>query len=214
MNEKIYSVLKHRILFLEYRPGQILNEKVLAQEFGVSRTPLREVLNRLEWEQLARILPRSGTMVTEIEFQKMMNVYQVRLEIEELAGKLAADHLTADHIEWIEALESECDKLLTVKNRALLAGIDFKLREMVYEAAGNPVLTEISERLYHQTFRLWASIMEKGEWSEEVRAMSDEISELLTAFKSSTPHAAGNIRKDHMMKHLERLRSKFLGIKP
>ncbi len=213
MNEKIYSVLKHRILFLEYRPGQILNEKVLAQEFEVSRTPLREVLNRLEWEQLARILPRTGTMVNEIEFQKMMNVYQVRLEIEELAGKLAADHISPDHMARLEALKGECDKLLAVKDRALLAGIDFKLRDIIYGAAGNPVLTEISERLYHQTFRLWASIMEKGEWSEEVRAVSDEITELVSAFKSSTPHTAGNIRKDNMMKHLERLRSKFLGIK-
>jgi DNA-binding GntR family transcriptional regulator len=68
MNPDIYREIKRRILFLEYEPGQILNENVLAREFGVSRTPMREVLYRLSWEQLARIIARTGTMVTQIEF--------------------------------------------------------------------------------------------------------------------------------------------------
>jgi DNA-binding GntR family transcriptional regulator len=49
MNREIYRTIKDRILFLEYKPGQILNENTLAEEFGVSRTPLREVLSRLVW---------------------------------------------------------------------------------------------------------------------------------------------------------------------
>ena len=56
MNREIYRTIKNRILFLEYNPGQILNENTLAEEFGVSRTPLREVLSKLVWEHLARIL--------------------------------------------------------------------------------------------------------------------------------------------------------------
>jgi len=76
MNEQIYTVIKNRILFLEYAPGQILNENVLAKEFGVSRTPMRDVLNRLEWEKMARVIPRTGTMVNEIKFEHMMNIYR------------------------------------------------------------------------------------------------------------------------------------------
>ena len=82
MNPEIYEILKDRILFMEYRPGHILNEKVLAEEFKMSRTPLREVLMRLEWDMLVRILPRTGALVTEIEFYLMMNTYQVRFEVE------------------------------------------------------------------------------------------------------------------------------------
>lgn len=108
MNYEIYRTIKDRILFLEYTPGQILNENILAEEFGVSRTPLREVFNRLEWEQLVKILPRTGTMVIEIEFQKMLNVFQIRFEIEELAGMLAGEHITDDHLEKIEKIRQEC----------------------------------------------------------------------------------------------------------
>lgn len=58
MNIEIYTQIKDRILYMDYKPGEILNEKSLAEEFGVSRTPLREILTRLEWEKLVRVLPR------------------------------------------------------------------------------------------------------------------------------------------------------------
>jgi len=57
MNQQIYQKILNRILFFEYVPGQILNENALANEFGLSRTPLRDVLSRLEWEQLVKIIP-------------------------------------------------------------------------------------------------------------------------------------------------------------
>ncbi|MFN2435685.1 MAG: GntR family transcriptional regulator, partial [Desulfotignum sp.] len=84
----MYQILRERILYMEYHPGQILNENVLAQEFQVSRSPVRNVLNRLEWEQLVRIIPRTGSMVTEIEFNKIMHVFQVRFECEVLEIQL------------------------------------------------------------------------------------------------------------------------------
>ncbi len=57
MNQNIYRKLRERIIFLEYEPGHILKEQVLAKEFGVSRTPLRTVLFRLEWEHLVKSCP-------------------------------------------------------------------------------------------------------------------------------------------------------------
>ena len=137
MNVEIYNQIRNRILFLEYPSGQILNEKVLADEFGVSRTPLREVLCRLEWEKLVRILPRSGTMVTEIDFHKMMSIFQVRLEIEALSGRLAAEMMTPGHLESMEQLEKDCEALSDQRNQKGLAMIDFSLREILYDAGNN-----------------------------------------------------------------------------
>ena len=70
MNEDIYRTLRERIIYLVYDPGQILKEQVLAKEFGVSRTPLRTVLFRLEWEHLVKILPRTGILVAELELNQ------------------------------------------------------------------------------------------------------------------------------------------------
>ena len=107
MNLDIYREIKRRILFLEYAPGQILNENVLAKEFGVSRTPMREVLYRLSWEQLARIIARTGTMVTQIEFQTMMHTYQTRLGVEGEVGRLCAELATDAHLEAIRAIRPQ-----------------------------------------------------------------------------------------------------------
>jgi len=61
MNCTIYQTLRNRILYMEYPPGQIINEKIIGAEFGISRSPVRDVLNFLEWEQLVRVIPRTGS---------------------------------------------------------------------------------------------------------------------------------------------------------
>jgi DNA-binding GntR family transcriptional regulator len=212
MHRNIYETLRDRILFMEYRPGRILNENVLAKEFGVSRTPLREVLYRLEWEDLVRVLPRTGTMVTEIEFSKIMHVFQVRIEMEDLIGRLAAEQFTPDRIGKLENLQRECRSLLDRKDHKALAAIDFKTKALFYEAAGNPILAEIADRLYALTFRLWCIIMEKGDWNEEVHSVATELTELQKTLTSRNPTSVGTVRRDQLIKHLGRLRNKFLGL--
>lgn len=211
MNHEIYRIIKDRILFLEYKPGQILNEKTLAEEFGVSRTPLREVLSRLVWEQLARILPRSGTMVTEIEFQKMMHVFQIRFEIEELVGRLASEKITDNHLDNIDKIRKECSQILDRKNRKDLVNIDFKFRDVLYDAANNPVLRDISQHLYDLTLRLWYIISDRGDWAEEVQPLLDEIKQTHDALSKGNPQEVGNLRSEFLIKHFARIRMKFLG---
>lgn len=209
---EIYNKILDRILFLEYHSGQILNEKVLADEFEVSRTPLREVLNRLEWEQLVRILPRSGTMVAEIEFHKIMNVFQVRLEIEALAARLGAELITPEHLDALERLERDCVAFIGERNLKGLANIDFEFRRILYDACNNPVLRDISNRLYNLTFRIWYVIMGRGDWGEEVQALSDEIRTIRSVLASKNPTEAASTRKSQLLQHIERIKRKFLEV--
>lgn len=212
MNLDIYNHIRDRILFLDYQSGQILNEKVLADEFGVSRTPLREVLYRLEWEQLVRILPRSGTMVTEIEFHKMMSVFQVRLEVEALAGRLAAELMMPNHLDSLEQLERDCEALIDQRNLKGLAMIDFALRRILYDAGNNPVLRDISNQLYNLTFRIWYVIMGRGDWTEEVLALANEIRAIRSILARRNPIEAGEARKSLLLRHVERIKRKFLEV--
>jgi DNA-binding GntR family transcriptional regulator len=212
MNTEIYNQIRDRILFLEYQSGQILNEKVLAEEFGVSRTPLREVLSRLEWEQLVRILPRSGTMVTEIEFHKIMNIFQVRLEIEALVGRLAAEMITPGHLESLEQLAKDCEALIDQRDKKSLALIDFSLRNILYDAGNNSVLRDISNQLYSLTFRIWFMIMGHGDWTEEVQALTNEIQDTHSLLSRRNPIEVGEARKSVLLRHVERIKRKFLEI--
>ena len=212
MNPDIYREIKRRILFLEYAPGQILNENVLAREFGVSRTPMREVLCRLSWEQLVQIIPRTGTMVTQIEFQTMMHTYQTRLAIEGEVGRLCAELVTQDLLSAIGSIREDCSALAGSKNPGALVEIDRDFRHVLHEAAGNPVLQTVSEDLYTLTFRLWYVTLDKGDWQDEVREMLDELDQTLAGLRAADPALTAQVRRNALMRHFNRIRDKYLGI--
>lgn len=209
MKPNMFNILRDRILYMEYQPGQILNENVLAQEFEVSRSPVRNVLNRLEWEQLVRIIPRTGSMVTEIEFNKIMHVFQVRFECEVLEIQLAANQLNDSHRIVLKTIKERCAALFDNKDRKALVAVDTDLRNMIHEAAGNPVLKEISDRLYAQTFRLWYGAMDKGDWNEEVSSMVEEIRNLSELIPGRDTKAMGAFRRKVLTDHFDRMRRKF-----
>ncbi|WP_372682437.1 GntR family transcriptional regulator [Desulfosarcina sp.] len=212
MNPDIYREIKRRILYLEYAPGQILNENVLAKEFGVSRTPMREVLYRLSWEQLARIIPRTGTMVTQIEFQTMMQTYQTRLGIEGEVGRLCAELATDAHLEEIHAIRKDCEVLAGRKDPDALVEIDRRLRRVVHDATGNPILQSVSDHLYTLTFRLWYVTLDKGDWQQEVREMLDEIEATLAGMEARDGMETARVRRESLVRHFDRIRAKYLGV--
>jgi DNA-binding GntR family transcriptional regulator len=211
MKKKIYQTIRKRILYMEYKPGQILNEKILAKEFGISRSPIKDVLNHLEWEEFVMVIPRTGSMVTEIEFSKVMNIYQVRFEIEAFEARLAGDRFSSKHSEKLKILHDSCTKLLVKENHEALVKIDTSLRDIIHDAAGNPVLAKLSDRLYWQTFRLWFTILNTGDWQEEVTAVINELKNILEFFSVDNIKKMEEIRKNQLASHFERLRHKFLG---
>lgn len=209
MNREIYERIKEQILSLDYKPGEILNEQKLAKDFGVSRTPLREVLTRLEWEKLVRVLPRTGSMVTEIEFRKMVNVFQIRFEIEELAGRLAAENITPEQLDEILEIKRECEQLRDAMDHKALAAIDKKLRAVVYAAANNDILTWISDFLHGQTHRLWSVMFEHGNWTGEKNAILDEIDKTHAVLSGRDAQQAGKVRRELLHDHVQRIKGKF-----
>ncbi|MHB8767354.1 MAG: GntR family transcriptional regulator [Deferrisomatales bacterium] len=209
MDREIYAAIRDRILFMEYAPGQILNEKALSEEFGTSRSPIRDVLGRLEWEQLVRVIPRTGTMVAEIELRKMMEVYQVRVELEGLVGRLAAEQITEGHLQQIGALAQECRRLPAQRDRRALIGVDMKFRDVLYDAANNQQLKELSYQLWSLTLRVWYSFFDRSDWKVEVEGMLREIEETREVLTRRDPHEAEAIRQGYLLKFLERIRGKF-----
>ncbi len=215
MNQDIYTQLRKRILFLEYEPGQILKEQDLATEFGVSRTPLRTVLFRLEWEHLIKILPRTGILVMELELKMITNVFQARLEIESVIGSMAAERFEQIQLDHLDELSIACERLVGHKDPNALGALDMQIKQLFYEAVANPFLIEMSERLYSLTFRLWFFNLLKvddAEWKIEVESVAEDLRQLKDLLRNQTPEQVGIARKAHLLKHLKRIRSKFLGL--
>lgn len=101
--DRIYSALKHRILTCSLAPGRRLMEKDLAQEFGVSRTPLREALNRLALEQLVFLTPYRGYAVAPVLLDDIRKLSELRLIIESESAALAAERATESDLEILDA---------------------------------------------------------------------------------------------------------------
>ncbi len=215
MNKEIYNTLRKRIIYLDYKPGLILKEQTLAEEFGVSRTPLRTVLFRLEWEHLVKILPRTGILIMELELSTITNVFQARLELEAVIGTMAAERMTRDQIAQLERLQQDCDALKGNIDPRALGDLDVANKQLFHEAAANPFLIEMSERLYSLTFRLWyfnMLKMDRTTWNIEVDAVQEDLVILADLLQNGTPEQAGQARKDQLLKHLKRIRSSFLGL--
>jgi len=88
-----YNFLKKKLIDCDFKPGTLLNETQLASELGFSRTPIRQALDRIEHEGFIRTLPKKGILVTEVSLNDVRQIFQVRLEIEPVALKMAGSAL-------------------------------------------------------------------------------------------------------------------------
>src|SRR5213595_658093 len=110
--ERIYNTIRDRICLIEYEPGARLAEEELAREFGVSRTPLRRVLSRLEGEGLLESRHGVGTFVIDVDLETLIPVYRLRMELAELIGKLDPIPRTPDDLARVGAILDRCDQLI------------------------------------------------------------------------------------------------------
>jgi len=213
MNHKVdllYQKFLEKILFFEFEPGELINEKKLAEEFKVSRTPIREILIRLELEGLVRIIPRSGSIVTDVDFQKMLHVFQIRLEHEAFIGRLATENILDKQLKAMAEIAEKCLNLFENHIPKELMKIDLEFRDLLYEATGNPILGNISRQLYNLTVRLWLSrLKNQNIWKDEVQIMADEIKNTIAALVSKDAEKAANVRQQYLRDNIERMKSQF-----
>lgn len=210
MKKKVYKTIQDRIIFNEYAPGYIINEMDLAKELGSSRTPIREALSRLEFEKLVSIVPRAGAMVTSVEFQQIRDVYQLRKHLEGLIGKLAASRLSVDKIEEMENLHQKCLELCGEFQPKKLIKIDIRFREILNSAAGNLILSEISNLLYNLTVRIWFTALENGEWDNEVKMVAKDIERTMNSIQQKDPEQTQKVREQVIADYLKQLMKRYL----
>jgi DNA-binding GntR family transcriptional regulator len=202
----VYQIIKDRILFLEYPPGQLLNEKVLTEELGIKRWALRKALFQLETDKLIKIMPRLGSIVTDVEFQKLRDVYQIRVVVEGLIGRLSAQKISDQQLHEMEKLKESCKK---AGNSKQLINIDIDFRKVLNDSAKNPHLAEISDSLYNLTLRVWYLVFDSNNISIEADQAMQEYKETIRVLRKREPQAAEKLRQNIIKKYVERIKSVF-----
>jgi DNA-binding GntR family transcriptional regulator len=199
----IYSELKRKIVLLEYEPGQVLREKDLIKAFGVSRTPVREALIRLQTEGLVRIVPNQGTFVSEVSFQQLRDVFEIRSFLVRLTGQLAAARITEEELKQVRSLVG---RMKREKNAKTLMALDSELHERVNRSTKNEVLVRILGMLRDQAVRIWKFSHSEDEYWTGLHA---EFEELVRALEQRDEEACGLILENHQKRFIDYIRSQF-----
>jgi DNA-binding GntR family transcriptional regulator len=194
----LYTEIKKRIVLLDYEPGELLHEKELAEEFGISRTPVREAFIRLASEDLVRIVPKRGVYVSDISLQKLKNVFEVRRHLLRLVGRLAAERITAEEL---QAVEEKVREITNEVDPHRLIQLDNELHLILNEATKNKILATVLEQLRNQAVRIWAFSPE-----ECCDAFGKEFTLLLEALKAKDANRCEGILDDHVNNFLNRIR--------
>lgn len=171
LKELVYLELKHKILTGEILSQTRLMEISLAEKMNVSRTPIREAIKRLAEDGLVKVEPRRGAYVANISIKDMLDVFEVREDLEGFVAELAAQRITDQEKEKLRLLAKECEDAMKGEDKEAIIELDEKFHNFIVECCKNDTLSqlvhyvqELSLRfryLYYDDYSLYDSTLER-----------------------------------------------------
>ncbi len=195
LGEMVYESLRDAIVNQTLKPGERLMETELAEELGVSRTPVREAIRKLELEGYVVMIPRKGAYVSGLSIRDINEVFEIRGTLEALAAGLSAERATEEEIEEMKQdLEMEAhlwetsDLLKTIE-------IDIKFHEMIYASARNSRLLTMIKELREQVQRFRTTTLAVP---GRMKFALDEHRKILAAIAARDVETAQQAAKEHI----------------
>lgn len=209
--ETLYRTIRDRICLGDLKPGDVLSENALAAELGVSRTPIRRVLQRLELEDLVTTKDGLGTIVMTLDIVALKEVYDLRMKLAELLGELCPRvHVSEAHLEFLRQLLERCKAMYDQREPRELVRINMEFHEKMMELVTNRPLRKFFSQLYNRTSTLWLQLLPGMDWDEEVRAMEQEFGGIVECLRANDMRGAGLIWREHIERSLRRITT-YLG---
>ena len=164
LRDVVFNTLRQAILRGEFKPGERLMEIQLANKLGVSRTPIREAIRKLELEGLVIMIPRKGAEVADITEKSLRDVLEVRKALEELAVQLACEKITQEELEELEQAGENFKKVLKrSKDITEVAEADVRFHDVIYMATDNQKLILLLNNLREQMYRYRVEYLKREE---------------------------------------------------
>jgi len=202
VNNDVCNLIRERIVDLYYQPGNPLNEAKLAEEFQVSRTPVREALIRLSSEKLVTIIPHSGARVSDINLHDFQALIEMRLILERGVARLAAQKANNDQIRSLEKLNI---KVQQTDNEDIFSMIEYdaQFHKIIREAANNFYLSDYLSVVMNQFIRIEKMI------SYKPAVFQADLSKFIQALKRKDPDQTEQLIVHHLENIVIRVRSYF-----
>ena len=199
--ERIFCTLRDRICLLRYRPGTVLSEGTLAKEFGISRTPIKRVFNKLEFMGLVQIKNGVGTIVTDIDLYTFKETYDLRKRLAAMMGELSPVEITSAHLARIDQIIADTKDLETDRgNFGALALVANDLQHLLSDLTGNTPLREVIELLYYRVARIWYTFLPQFGWDDVFAGQLNELLEIRAAMALNDIRGVGEYRSKDLQR--------------
>ncbi len=207
LRDRVFDQLRDDILNGKYVPGEELKEIPIGKDLGVSRTPVREALRKLELEGLVSIIPNKGAYVSGISGEDVHDIYVIRSYLEGLCAKWACRHATEQDINDLEDIICLA-RYNAEKNRyEQMSELDSKFHQALYSCCGSKMLRHIL-----RDFHKYVESVRKQTLSRSERAIAaiEEHERILEAIKNRDEETADKLAHEHIINTITNLRSRGL----
>lgn len=194
---EIYDILKNRILTCEYQPGQMIFEKDIVDEFEVSRTPIREILNVLNGEGLVKIIPKKGIMISQLSIKMTKQIYEMRKILEPIAISQAINHIKDNDIENLVHLDKSLNSSVDNNNSIDIFKYGMDIHLYIANLTGNETLVSILKWLRQESYRGYVYYLKQFMYQRtdaEIKAVEEKIvtnhSKIIEALKEKNEQEA------------------------
>nr|WP_092070640.1 GntR family transcriptional regulator [Dendrosporobacter quercicolus]NSL48323.1 GntR family transcriptional regulator [Dendrosporobacter quercicolus DSM 1736]SDM13052.1 DNA-binding transcriptional regulator, GntR family [Dendrosporobacter quercicolus] len=195
LREVVCETLREAIRSGVLQPGERLMEIQLAEELGVSRTPVREAIRKLELEGYVIMLPRRGTYVANLSIKDINEVFEIRTALDVLATGLAAERITEEELEQLERLLVQIGEFIEQNDMEKIVEIDTQFHDLLYRASRNDRLVGIINNLREQLTRFRSISMA---YPGRLKKTLEEHSRMVEAIAQRNVKLAQKLAVEHM----------------
>lgn len=200
--DRVFEKLENDILTGKYKYGEIITETRLSEELGVSRTPIREAIRELEQEKIIRETGK-GMMVIGITKENLSDIYEIRLRIEGLAAKKAAQNISEDEVKrLLEILELQ-EFYTSKKDSDHIKDTDSDFHNMIYDCCKSEILKDTLLPLHRKIKKFRKASVESGNRAAEAAGEHRKIFEAISSHD-------GDLAEKLMTEHIKNARDNIL----
>lgn len=202
LREVIFNSLREAIIVGELKPGERLTEVQLAEKMGVSRTPVREAIRKLELEGLVDMIPRKGAHVADLSPKDIMDVLEVRASLDGLAAALSATRITDAEL---KELNNICMQFISCMEKENLQGAikkDIEFHEVIYRSSRNEKLIQMDSNLREQIHRFRVIYLKDNSSPKE---LINEHADIFEAIKNRDAESARQLAERHIRNQEEKI---------
>ncbi|MDX9862890.1 MAG: GntR family transcriptional regulator, partial [Rhodospirillales bacterium] len=150
-----YAEIKRRIINLDFRPGDYLNEASVCAKLGMTRSPVHQAMQRLMHEGLVRVIPRKGVFVQPVTFDEVADVIDVRFLNEPYCVERATEAATAAELQEMTRILGRAASMIVARDIEGLMNLDRAFHRAIARAARNVVLADLLSTLHDRSLRFW-----------------------------------------------------------